>query len=195
MASLWYLISDVFLLDALPKETITGTTKICKIWGLNIPTLQPAAIDRWGKAYINSWISELHWCPKKWYHQEWSFGGANSMTSCGFWGSGISMSHPSKNHQKLEGQYLVFAARFAAMTTFRPWEIYPATSLDSKVAKCQVMVTDRLFFVMRCQNRPKPSHFTFHFYPSAIEHGLMEQLPFSSMIFPIFPINYPPCSY
>lgn len=107
----------------------------------------------------------------------------------------IYVAPSSKNHQKLEGQYLVFAARFAAMTTFRPWEIYPATSLDSKVAKCQVMVTDRLFFVMGCQNLPKPSHFTFHFYPSAIEHGLMEQLPFSSMIFPIFPINYPPCSY
>ena len=73
--------------------------------------------------------------------------------------------------------------------------ILQQTSLDSKVAKCQVMVTDRLFFVMGCQNLPKPSHFTFHFYPSAIEHGLMEQLPFSSMIFPIFPINYPPCSY
>ena len=32
----------------------------------------------------------------------------------------IYVAPSSKNHQKLEGQYLVFAARFAAMTTFRP---------------------------------------------------------------------------
>lgn len=32
----------------------------------------------------------------------------------------IYVAPSSQNHQKLEGQYLVFAARFAAMTTFRP---------------------------------------------------------------------------
>ena len=66
MASLWYLIS-VFLLDALARETISGTN----------PSLQDLGFE-----HTYSATSSCRWersMSEKWYHQE-SFGGANSTT-------------------------------------------------------------------------------------------------------------------